>query len=179
MSALPTIDSSLPPRRPRGYGEPVLYLDYDGVLHHENVLWHPRRGIYAGTPGFILFEHAPLLASLLQPFPAVRIVLSTSWSRVIGYSRAVERLPPGLQVRVIGSTFHSEMNEEGFTSKSRGRQVLEDVARRQPRSWIALDDTDDGWPTEVRDHVLITDERLGISEPGMPHQITSALGRML
>ena len=27
-----------------GHGGLLLYLDYDGVLHHENVLWHPRMG---------------------------------------------------------------------------------------------------------------------------------------
>ncbi len=137
-------DARTMPRRPRGCGAPVLYLDYDGVLHHENVLRHPRRGIYAGEPGFTLFEHAPLLELLLQPFPAVSIVLSTSWVRVLGYSRALERLPKGLQARVIGSTFHSEMDEEIFVSKRRGQQVLEDVTRRKPSSWIALDDTDEG-----------------------------------
>jgi hypothetical protein len=26
-----------------GQGEPVLYLDFDGVLHNEDVLWHPSR----------------------------------------------------------------------------------------------------------------------------------------
>lgn len=175
----PVITSSSLPRRLRGYGERVLYLDYDGVLHHENVLRHPRRGIYAGPPGFVLFEHAPLLETLLERFPEVRIVLSTSWVRVLSYSRALERLPRGLQMRVIGATFHSEMDAEIFASKTRGRQVLEDVARRQPKSWIALDDTNEGWPTEIQNQVVITDERLGISAPGMLDRITSALGRMV
>lgn len=171
----PVLATQSLPRRLRGYDEPVLYLDYDGVLHHENVLRHPKRGIYVGHPGFVLFEHAALLEKLLEPFPAVRIVLSTSWVRVLSYSRALERLPQGLQERVIGATFHSEMDDEMFASKSRGSQVLEDVARRQPRCWIALDDTDEGWPTEVRDRVVITDERLGISAPGMSDHITKAL----
>jgi len=177
MSARPTVDSSTMLRRPRGYGEPVLYLDYDGVLHHENVLWHPRRGVYAGPPGFELFEHAPLLERLLEPFPLVRIVLSTSWVRVLGFSRALERLPPGLQARVIGATFHSEMDEEIFASTRRGWQVLEDVARRQPKSWIALDDTNEGWPREVLDQVVVTDKQLGISAPGMVDRIARALQR--
>lgn len=33
-------------RPPKGRGEPVPYMDVDGVLHHENCLWHPRRGAY-------------------------------------------------------------------------------------------------------------------------------------
>lgn len=165
-------------RPPKGMGQFVLYLDYDGVLHHENVLWHPRRGAYAGSPGFLLFEHAPILDELLQPYPEVGIVLSTSWVRSYGCSGAAKRLPAGLRDRVLGATFHSQMNEQAFVETPRGKQVLNDIARRRPRGWLALDDTDEGWPTEARESVLITDECLGISAPGMPERIALALERM-
>jgi len=165
-------------RSPKGQGQFVLYLDYDGVLHHENVMWHPRRGVYAGRPGFILFEHALLLEELMQPYPEVGIVLSTSWVRSYGCAGAAKRLPAGLRDRVLGATFHSQMNEQAFVAMPRGRQVLNDVARRRPRGWLALDDTDEGWPPEVRGNVLITDESLGISAPGMAEQIALALERM-
>ena len=40
----------------RGTGELVLYVDYDGVLHHENVLWHPKIEAYLSAPdGYVLF----------------------------------------------------------------------------------------------------------------------------
>lgn len=128
---------------PKGRGELVLYLDFDGVLHHENVLWHHKRGAYAGPPGFALFEHAGLLDKLLAPYPEVGIVLSTSWVRTYGCSGAAKRLPSGLRYRVLGATFHSEMDERTFDAKPRGKQVVEDVARRRPRGWLALDDTDE------------------------------------
>ena len=35
----------LPVSTPRS-ADVVLYLDLDGVVHHEKVLWHPRKGIY-------------------------------------------------------------------------------------------------------------------------------------
>lgn len=173
--------TKLPPgsRVPKGRGEYVLYVDFDGVLHHENVLWHPKRGAYAGPPGFALFEHAPLLDELLRPYPEIGIVLSTSWVRTYGCYGAAKRLPAGLRCRVLGATFHSQMNEHAFVAKPRGKQVMEDVARRQPRGWLALDDTDDGWPTEVRDQVLLTDEQLGIAALGMPKRIAAALRRLV
>lgn len=37
----------------------VLYLDLDGVVHHEKALWHPRKGIYMSpyeAAGHSLFE---------------------------------------------------------------------------------------------------------------------------
>jgi hypothetical protein len=46
----------------------VLYLDYDGVLHPDDVYTHPRRGLYLrDSPGHELLEHAGLLAELLAP----------------------------------------------------------------------------------------------------------------
>ncbi len=64
------------PRATKTEGEPVLYLDFDGVLHHEDVHWDPRRGAYLGgaAGGHRLFEWIPALEQLLQEFPAVRIV---------------------------------------------------------------------------------------------------------
>ena len=167
-----------------GYGPPqvrgthVLYLDFDGVLHHENVLWHPKRGAFAGPPGFVLFEHAALLEELLAPYPLLNIVLSTSWVRFYGCDKSAQRLTPGLRSRVIGATFHSEMNEGAFLAKPRGQQVLADVARRQPVGWLALDDDVEGWPTESQEHVILTDERLGIAAPGTPERIAALLKQM-
>lgn len=63
----------------KGTGELILYLDYDGVLHHENCLWHPKIGAYLSAPdGYVLFQHAELLEQLLAPHPQVQIVLSTA-----------------------------------------------------------------------------------------------------
>lgn len=165
-------------KHPRGYGKVVLYLDFDGVLHHEHVLWHPRRGAYAGLPNFELFEHAPLLEELLAPYPELRIVLSTSWVRQYGCYGSAKRLPAGLRERVVGATFHNRMDLAEFLDKPRGVQVHEDVLRRCPRGWLALDDVDEGWPAELRSNVVITDERLGISAPGAADTIARALDQM-
>jgi hypothetical protein len=160
----------------RGRGEQVLYLDFDGVLHHENVMRHPRRGIYLDAPPeFTLFQHAELLETLLAPYPDVRIVLSTSWVRVLGYSRTVKRLTPSLQERVIGATYHSRMSERLFTLLPRGVQVLDDVEQRRPADWIALDDDDVGWPEEHRDRLVLTDEQLGLSGSGTAEALSRKL----
>ena len=163
----------------RGREELVLYLDFDGVLHHEDVRWHPRRGIYLNAPPeYRLFQHAPLLEALLQPHPNVRIVLSSSWVRALSYSRAVKRLPPGLQARVIGATYHSSMHEMAFAMLPRGAQVLDDVDRRQPADWLALDDDASGWPKEHGHRVVLTDERLGLSAPGLADTLAVKFRRL-
>lgn len=154
----------------------LLYLDYDGVLHHENCLWHPRRGAYLSAPEeFKLFQHVDLLEKALAPYPAVRIVLSTSWVRRYGCSRAAKKLGSRLQQRVIGATFHSRMNEDLFMTIPRGLQVWEDVLRRKPRDWLALDDVDEGWPPESIGKFIQTHEKQGISHPAVLAQFQRAL----
>lgn len=148
----------------RETGGDVLYLDFDGVLHHENCLWHPRRGAFlVAPPGYTLFQHVALLEALLAPYPSVEIVLSTSWVRRYGCSHTAKRLPPSLRQRVIGATFHSRMNERDFMELQRGQQVMGDVSRRQPKRWLALDEDPDGWPEGCPQNFVRTDEHAGIS----------------
>lgn len=56
---------TIPP--PVATGGRVLYLDFDGVLHPEDVRRRAGRGPYIASPsGHVLFEHAPLLADVLR-----------------------------------------------------------------------------------------------------------------
>lgn len=71
-------------KTPAGQDEYVLYLDFDGVLHHEDCWWHPRKGPYLHQTGYQLFQHVGLLEETLAPYPQVKIVLSTSWVRRVG-----------------------------------------------------------------------------------------------
>ncbi|OOG58053.1 HAD domain-containing protein [Polaromonas sp. C04] len=163
----------------KGQGELILYLDYDGVLHHENVLWHPRIGAYLSAPdGFVLFQHAELLEELLEPYPEVRIVLSTSWVRRYGCSKTAKNLRPALRSRVIGATFHSRMDRETFAAAPRGMQVWADVVRRQPRDWLAVDDDYLHWPAWCRDKYIRTDEREGISAAPVLAEVRQKLSLM-
>lgn len=124
----------------------VCYLDYDGVLHDDAVYRRPGRGLVLETPGRTLFEWAPVLVQSLQPYPDLRIVLSTSWVRELGYDRARGHLPPALAERVIGATFHRR--EHGHTADlrwlwmqtGRGNQIVADVRRRGVPRWFAIDD---------------------------------------
>ena len=85
----------LPASTPRS-ADVVLYLDLDGVVHHEKVLWHPRKGIYMSpyeAAGHSLFEWVPILESVLEPHPTVALVLSSTWCIRPGYSATLKRLP--------------------------------------------------------------------------------------
>lgn len=162
-----------------GHGQPVLYLDFDGVLHPEDVWRHPRRGTHVRSPaGHSLFEHNLLLESLLSHAPDVQIVLSTSWVRVFSFSRAVRQLAVEVQARVIGATFHSEMHMDAFAARPRWEQILLDVRRRQPCDWIAVDDDTEGWPDEHRQRLVASDPVRGIGHPDVRAQLQYELSRL-
>lgn len=158
----------------------ILYLDFDGVLHPEAVFWHPRRGVYLhpalAADGHRLFEHAQFLEELLEPYPDVRIVLSTSWVPHFGFSRARGFLTPSLQARTIGATFHTRMDKQAFGLLPRGQQVLADVWRRRTNFWLALDDTDDGWDG-TQENVVIADPVGGLASPDVVARVRQALTR--
>ena len=132
---------------------PVLYLDYDGVLHPDTAYHSQARGVYLRGEGE-LFMHAPDLEQALAPFPAVRIVLSTSWVCALRFSQARKRLPEGLQSRVVGSTFHGK-HTSAWDRQTRYQQNYSDVARRNVgANWLALDDDDERWAPQNRHHLV-------------------------
>lgn len=150
----------------------VLYMDLDGVLQHEAVMHHPRRGIYMSpdlAPGRELFEWVPYLEKTLDEFPEVRCVLSSSWCVWPGYGRTMKRLPEGLRSRFVGGTYHSrvfgfdKLMQESFRAKPRWLQIWEDVQRRKPQHWLALDDDTEGWPDWAARHLIACDGSLGLS----------------
>jgi hypothetical protein len=51
----------------------ILFLDFDGALHDEDIWYIPGKGIYIKTPGWQLFEWEPIWVELLAPHPNVQI----------------------------------------------------------------------------------------------------------
>jgi hypothetical protein len=161
---------------PAGRGQPLLYLDFDGVLMHERVLHDDKRGPYLDAPErYSLFQHAQLLAELLQPHPKVQLVLSTTWAQKYGLGKAVRHLPELLQTRVVGATYELAQPGDFFAHLSKGEQVALDVERRRPSAWLALDDDMVGWPKWAEARVVFTDPYEGIS----PSEIQEALRKKL
>lgn len=161
----------------------TLYLDYDGVLHPDAV-YREKDRIVLRRDGLSLFEWAPLLDETLAGFPGVQIVLSTSWVRVLSFATAKTWLPAGLQARVVGATYHSEMrppsmnryDPEPFVLLTRYEQILQHVQRHSIERWIALDDDHEHWPADQRHRLVALDGELGIAEPGKLSELAQKLG---
>jgi hypothetical protein len=143
----------------------ILFLDFDGVLHPNEVYYYQKRGVVLECDGHALFEHADTLVELLEPHPEVSIVLSTSWVSVLRFSRAKSYLPESLQKRVRGATWHSAMGEvHWWNSLSRYEQIALYVRRHNLTDWVAVDDNDAGWPDDMRHHLVHTDEWAGLGQ---------------
>lgn len=157
----------------------ILYLDYNGVLHDAKVIRNRQRGLYIATPDRAFFEWMPILEELLAPYPEVKIVLSTSWVRALGFDATRQELSESLRERVIGSTFHHpKLTPAEFDTMPRGMQILRDVERRKPTSWLALDDDAFGWPAACRDRLLETKGSLGLSDPATQDALKTMLAAL-
>jgi hypothetical protein len=156
---------------------PVLYLDFDGVLHPADVCVSPaeprrpqvyQRGQPTDRP---LFEHLPLLERLLAPYLQLRIVLSTSWVREFGYEFALKQLTPSLRERVIGATL--------YPAPARYYCIQIDAEERGLTRWLALDDDLNMWPeAELHKVVAPTDRSRGLAQPGVAEQLSAALAEL-
>lgn len=153
----------------------ILFLDFDGVLHPDAVYRAAGRGIQLHAEGELMM-HAPVLESILDghdPHGEVRIILSTSWVRVLRFSRTLKYLPPGLRKHIRGATWHSGMcREDGidpFDRLTRHEQIAQYVNRHAVRQWLAIDDLHSGhehWPQDMRHRLVLTDGGMGL---GCPH----------
>jgi hypothetical protein len=97
---------------------------------------------------------------MLTPYPGVLVVLTTDWVLNYGFRKAARELPAGLRSRVVGSVYDDQ--PAAFFSLCKAQQVVSDVKRRKPRRWLAVETSNDVWPSSVRRHVLLTGRCSGI-----------------
>ena len=145
----------------------VLYLDFDGTLH-PNDAWYEygMRQPRLRAPGHKLFESVPVLEAAIAPYPALQLVLSTSWVQTFGLEGTREFLPEALRSRVIGATYDLDSPDAWrFFRMRRYDQIAVDVAKRRPLRWIAIDDDAIGWPQNELEALVYTPPKLGLACP--------------
>ena len=155
----------------------LMFLDFDGVLHPDAAyLLKGRPTLRADGQLFMWADH---LDRALQPYPSVQIVLSTSWVRLLSFSRAQRFLPASLRHRVIGATWHSRMDQSAWSELTRYQQIRHYLGRQHGCAWLAIDDDAEGWPS-AQSHCLIqTDPDAGLGDPSIREQLQQHLSRIL
>lgn len=159
----------------------VLFLDFDGVLHPDAV-YLSKNGPTLKVEGE-LFMWAPHLVQLLEAFPNVSLVLSTSWVRHLGFKRASRYLPPELSDKVVGSTWHSSMARDWpdgaqWDGRTRYHQISRYAARAQLQHWVAIDDDTEGWPSEAGMHLIPCEPDQGLGNPATINALRKRLEGM-
>ncbi|MEJ8664965.1 HAD domain-containing protein [Pseudomonas sp. LP23] len=158
----------------------VLFLDFDGVLHPD-AAFRTKRGVELRAEGKLMM-HAPILHNVLQDFPSVKICLSTSWVRMLGYQRARDALPENLRDRTVSATWHSRMRDtarERYDLFSRYEQICGAVTRAGITRWVAIDDDPDfSWPEH--DYRLVRcDPSLGLGSEQTQLELRAKLKHLL
>jgi hypothetical protein len=154
----------------------VLFLDYDGVLHRGDTYITPD-GVVSSAPGTIeLFEFAPVLLELLEPYPKIEIVLSTDWCFRFGFERARDSLPlEGLRQRATGATYEAELEDSAlWPARQRGVQILNYARRHNIASWLAADDRRDGFQG-YHDRLIHCQTESGLGDPAVVELFRSRL----
>lgn len=145
--------------------EYVLYLDFDGVLHPDEVyLKNGRPTLVVEQANLHLFCWVSLLDEALLDYPSIKIRLSTNWVRVKSYNYARNCLPERLRNRVNGATFHKRKDLLEFDHLTRFQQIKADASRNAITHWIAIDDDDFGWHSDFADRLIKCEGDLGLSD---------------
>ena len=146
----------------------ILFLDYDGVLHPDDAYLVKGRPVLESEGE--LFMWSPLLIEALEPYPNVKIVLSTSWARVFGFDEACAFLPDALRHRVIGETGYK------LSYQSKYRQISNYLGSiNSPKEWLALEDKTDDWYAGHLDNLVLTNGATGLSDPDVMNLLKNKL----
>jgi len=149
---------------------PTLFVDYDGTLHrgHATLDQNGDVSLDSGQP---LFEYAPPLVEMLDPYPDVQIVLTTSWLDTLPLDQVISYLPSALARRVVGTTRHIKPRAGYLLDGSARTYVIRSyVFEKRLKNWLALDDSVYGafhLSTDFLDldpHLVLLDAKRGIGD---------------
>ena len=156
---------------------PTLFLDFDGTLHVGRAVVDPD-GQVSLESRRKLFEYAPLLVELLEPYPSVEIVLTTSWPEAMTDETVLSHLPQELARRVVDTTrgrkprFSYMLNGSGRTDVISCYALGKGLTR-----WLAIDDSVYGVyhlgrePGQLMKNFVLLDSSRGIGDEIAQHRI--------
>lgn len=172
----------------------IIFLDFDGVLHPDAVYHISNKPLQLRATGTLMM-HASVLEDILDghdPNGYIRIILSTSWIRVLGFNKTLKKMTPGLRSRVDGATWHSGMSKwdgrpysratDPFNAITRWKQIDWYLHRHNVQNWIAIDDLHSGaetWPDNLRDRLVLTDGNKGLECPNTQAELKMKLQKYM
>lgn len=165
------------PKHDESQASPTLFVDYDGTLHigHGVVDVDGQVTLDSGRP---LLEYAPLLVEMLRPYPAVQIVLTTTWLQTLSTEKVIACLPPELARRVVDTTRDRKARLSYMLNGSGRTDIITCYAfGKGLKHWLAIDDSVYGAyhfgrePGELVRNFLLLDTTRGISDEAAQQRI--------
>lgn len=168
----------------------LLYLGISGVLHPSVSEYSQRYDRLPGSDGHTLYEGAPLLEKLLEGWPEVRIVLTSSLPRIYSFEMVLEQLGRQLARRVDGYTYEdlttrvlmadarTPYSGDDYRMLDKADIVRVHVAWRKPAAFVVLDDEDLRWTgRELEENVVIVDGCEGLLSASAQERLAIVLAR--
>lgn len=138
-----------------------IYLNFDGVLHPDDVHFSEGRIPALATRGHTLFEHANVLADLLKPYPQATIVLNTWWTFFLGVDNCLTLLPPAIAQRVIGTTLRRASTYTRMPTRM--IEAERHVAQRHEPFPLFLDHNKSRYSSELAPNIVLLRAEEGLS----------------
>lgn len=139
----------------------VIYLNFDGVLHPDHVMYGEGCIPSVVATGHAALEHVGLLAELLEPYSEIQIVLNTWWTFYLGLDACIGMLPPPLSRRVIDATIGYASSYDSIPS--RANEMERHIARQGQRCFIILDHNNARYRPALLPHLLLLDPDEGLA----------------
>ena len=188
----PVDQAHVAPRR-RSERLQVLYLGISGVLHPSASTYELVEGRSPWAGDHAKYEAVPWLAQTLERWPEVQIVLTSTQPWKHGLPAVLEQLGP-LAARVIGFTYEDlttravrqvrtrsgtarqlTYSSEDYWRMNKSDIVAAHVEWLKPHVWVAVDDEDILWASDMRDHVVIVDGCRGLLHPMEQDKLVTSL----
>jgi hypothetical protein len=119
---------------------PTLFVDFDGTFHIGRASMSEDGTISLNT-GRPLFEFAPLLIELLEPYASVQLVLTTSWLMTLSPEDVVAAMPHELALRVAGTTHRIKPRLNDVLNGTHRACVINCYAQTMKlQHWLAIDE---------------------------------------
>lgn len=130
----------------------IIFLDFDGVLH-------PR------APAGKFFVHLPRLEGVLRDFPAVELVISSTWRESKTLDDLREIFSPDFRDRVIGTTPVLDVEYPPGPAGSREKEIREYLFQEPDanRPWLALDDEAPLFNSDLP-NLILCNSRIGMDD---------------
>ncbi|MDR6385065.1 HAD domain-containing protein [Paraburkholderia caribensis] len=150
-----------------------IYLNFDGVLHPDQVFYEDGCIPSLLAPGHNAFEYAELLAMTLEGYEDVVIILNTWWTFYLGLDACKDLLPTALAARIGGSTI--QYLEAYDSMPARLKEAECHIARRRSRPWVILDHTNARYRRDFLPHLLLFDPSQGLGNRSAQRSIERRL----